>query len=64
MSMRIAKKLSIPPISLFAKTATGDIVAFVEDNPNNLYEVQCTGSLARTDIGANVDIAYTKRINS
>ena len=42
-----------------AKTATGDIVAFVEDNPNNLYEVQCTGSLARTDIGANVDIAYT-----
>lgn len=42
-----------------AQTATGDIVAFVEDNPLNLYEVQCTGSLARTDIGANVDIAYT-----
>jgi len=42
-----------------AQTATGDIVAFVEDNPFNLYEVQCTGSLARTDIGANVDIAYT-----
>ena len=42
-----------------AQTATGDIVAYVEDNPWNLYEVQCTGSLARTDIGANVDIAYT-----
>ena len=42
-----------------AQTATGDIVAFVEDNPFNLYEVQCTGSLARTDIGANVDIGYT-----
>jgi hypothetical protein len=42
-----------------AQTATGDIVAFVEDNPYNLYEVQCTGSLARAAIGANVDIAYT-----
>ena len=42
-----------------AQTATGDIVAFVEDNPFNLYEVQCTGSLARSDIGACVDIAYT-----
>ena len=31
----------------------------MRDNPLNLYEVQCTGSLARTDIGANVDIAYT-----
>lgn len=41
------------------QTATGDIVAYVEDNPHNLYEVQCSGSLARGDIGSNVDIAYT-----
>jgi len=41
------------------QTATGDIVASVEDNPFNLYEVQCSGSLARGDIGSNVDIAYT-----
>jgi hypothetical protein len=42
-----------------AQTATGDIVAFVEDNPFNLYEVQSSAALARTDIGANIDIAYT-----
>ena len=42
-----------------AQTATGDIVAFVEDNPFNLYEVQSSAALARSDIGANIDIAYT-----
>ena len=42
-----------------AQTATGDIVAFVEDNPHNLYEVQCSGTLSRSDIGSNVDVAYT-----
>jgi hypothetical protein len=42
-----------------AQAATGDIVAFVEDNPYNLYEVQSAGTLSRSDIGANVDISYT-----
>ena len=42
-----------------AQTATGDIVAFVEDNPFNLYEVQSSGTLSRSDIGSNVDVAYS-----
>ena len=41
------------------QTSTSTIVAFVEDDPNNLYEVQCTGSLALAAVGANVDLAYT-----
>ena len=31
----------------------------IKDDPNNLYEVQCTGSLALAAVGANVDLAYT-----
>ena len=42
-----------------AQTATGDIEAYVEDNPHNLYEVQSSGTLSRSDIGSNVDVAYT-----
>ena len=41
------------------QTSTSTIVAFVEDDPNNLYEVQCTGSLSLAAVGANVDLAYT-----
>jgi len=41
------------------QTSTSTISAFVEDDPNNLYEVQCTGSLALAAVGANVDLAYT-----
>ena len=41
------------------QTSTSTITALVEDDPNNLYEVQCTGSLALAAVGANVDLAYT-----
>jgi len=41
------------------QTSTSTIIALVEDNPENLYEVQSSGSLALTDVGANVDLAYT-----
>lgn len=41
------------------QTSTSDIIALVEDNPDNLYEVQSSGSLALTDVGANVDLDYT-----
>ena len=39
------------------QTSTSTITALVEDDPNNLYEVQCTGSLALAAVGANVDLA-------
>jgi len=39
------------------QTSTSTIIALVEDNPDNLYEVQSSGSLALTDVGANVDLA-------
>ena len=32
-------------------TVSSDIVAFVEDDPKTLFEVQCTGSLAQTAVG-------------
>jgi hypothetical protein len=41
------------------QTSTSTIVALVEDSPENLYQVQSSGSLALTDVGANVDLAYT-----
>ena len=40
-------------------TVSSDIVAFVEDDPDTLFEVQCTGSLAQTAVGNNVELAYT-----
>ena len=40
-------------------TVSSDIVAFVEDDPKTLFEVQCTGSLAQTAVGNNVELAYT-----
>ena len=40
-------------------TASDDIVAFVDDDPDSLFEVQCTGSLAQTAVGNNVELAYT-----
>lgn len=40
-------------------TSSSDIVAFVEDDPDAVFEVQCAGSLAQTDVGLNADIAYT-----
>ena len=41
------------------QTSTSTIVALVEDSPENLYQVQSSGSLALTDVGANVDLDYT-----
>ena len=40
-------------------TVSSDIVAFVEDDPDAVFEVQCAGSLAQTDVGLNADISYT-----
>ena len=40
-------------------TSSSDIVAFVEDDPDAVFEVQCAGSLAQTDVGLNADISYT-----
>ena len=34
-------------------------MALVEDSPENLYQVQSSGSLALTDVGANVDLDYS-----
>ena len=47
--------------SSFYPTATvsSDIVAFVEDDPDTLFEVQCAGSLAQTDVGLNAELSYT-----
>ena len=39
------------------QTSTSTITALVEDDPNNLYEVQCTGSLALVESYANADLA-------
>ena len=41
------------------QTSSDPIIALVEDNPENLYKVQSSGSLALTDVGANVDLDYT-----
>ena len=40
-------------------TASTDIVAFVEDDPNAVFEIQSAGSPAQTDVGLNADISYT-----
>ena len=40
-------------------TASDDIVAFVDDDPNTLFEVQCAGSLAQTAVGNNAELSYT-----
>jgi len=37
--------------------AASDIVAFVYDDPDMTFEVQCAGTLAITDIGGNADTA-------
>jgi len=41
-------------------TVTSDAVAFVDDDPNTLFEVQsaATGSVTQTIIGLNADIVY------
>ena len=46
--------------SSFYPTATvsSDIVAFVDDDPDTLFEVQCAGSLAQTDVGLNAELSY------
>ena len=41
------------------QTTSSDSVAFVEDDPDTLFEVQCTVSLAQTAVGNNVEMAYT-----
>ena len=38
---------------------TGTIDAFVYDDPNKLFEVQCDGTIAQAGIGDNANIAYT-----
>jgi hypothetical protein len=40
-------------------TVSSDIVAFVVDDPNAVFEIQSAGSPAQTDVGLNADIAYT-----
>ena len=40
-------------------TVSTDIVAFVEDDPNAVFEIQSAGSPAQTDVGLNADISYT-----
>ena len=40
-------------------TVSADIVAFVEDDPNAVFEIQSAGSPAQTDVGLNADISYT-----
>ena len=37
-------------------TVSTDIVAFVEDDPNAVFEIQSAGSPAQTDVGLNADI--------
>ena len=37
--------------------ASSDIVAFIYDDPDMTFEVQCAGTLAITDIGGNADTA-------
>jgi hypothetical protein len=40
-------------------TVSSDIVAFVVDDPNAVFEIQSAGSPAQTDVGLNADIAFT-----
>ena len=40
-------------------TVASDIVAFVHDDPNAVFEIQSAGSPAQTDVGLNADISYT-----
>jgi hypothetical protein len=40
-------------------TVSSDIVAFVVDDPNAVFEIQSAGSPAQTDVGLNADIAYS-----
>jgi hypothetical protein len=40
-------------------TVSSDIVAFVVDDPNAVFEIQSAGSPAQTDVGLNADISYT-----
>jgi hypothetical protein len=40
-------------------TVSSDIVAFVVDDPNAVFEIQSVGSSAQIDVGLNADIAYT-----
>lgn len=42
-----------------ASTAASDIVAYVVDDPNVLFQMQADGSLAQTNLGNNIDVAYT-----
>ena len=35
----------------------GNIEAFVYDDPNKLFEIQCSGTLAQTAVGGNADLA-------
>ena len=39
-------------------TVSSDIVAFVQDDPNGLFEIQSAGSPAQTDVGLNADFVY------
>ena len=34
-------------------------MAFVQDDPDAVFEIQSAGSPAQTDVGLNADIAYT-----
>ena len=40
-------------------TVSSDIVAFVHDDPDAVFEIQSAGSPAQTDVGLNADISYT-----
>jgi len=40
-------------------TVSSDIVAFVVDDPDAVFEIQSAGSPAQTDVGLNADISYT-----
>lgn len=42
-----------------ASTAADDTVAYVVDDPNVLFRMQADGSLAQTNLGNNIDVAYT-----
>jgi len=38
--------------------ASGEIEAFVYDDPNKLYEIQTDGTIAQSSVGRNADIVY------
>ena len=42
-----------------ASTAASDIMSYVVDDPNVLFRMQADGSLAQTNLGNNIDVAYT-----